>query len=163
MIIPAADQYTAKERGILANNLYVAMTRARSLLTVFTQKMRNQNAELLYEVFDDCLGNLEERPEVECDNSPQDDVIEILDQIGNEHRKWLVGLWAKHGIFQEPLTTKGGEIIAEPLFYVRVNKVLFACFGSDPPRKRIRQRLEDFGVRLLEPGQELPDEAEPGS
>ncbi|TWU49318.1 AAA domain-containing protein [Rubripirellula reticaptiva] len=163
VIVPAADQYTAKEKGILANNLYVAMTRARSILTLFSQKMRNSDAELLYEVIEDCLGNLEERPEIECDNSPQDDLIEILDRIGRDHRKWLVGLWNTYGISQEPLTTKTGEIIAEPLFFVRANQKHYACFGSELPRQRVRQRLEDYGVQLLEPGQEITVPKDSGS
>ena len=42
VIVPAADQYTAKDKGVLANNLYVAMTRSRSILTLFSQRMRNK-------------------------------------------------------------------------------------------------------------------------
>ncbi len=35
VLIPAADHYAAKERGVLAHSLYVAMTRARSLLALY--------------------------------------------------------------------------------------------------------------------------------
>jgi len=158
VIIPAVDQYTAKEKGVLANNLYVAMTRARSLLTLFAQRMKTDHAQTLYEVIEDCLGNLEERPEIETDNSPQDDLVAILDCIGHEHRKWLVNLWNRHGLSQEPLTTKGGEIVAEPLFGVRVGKTHYACFGEEPPRQRILRKLEDYGIYLLEPGQVVEEQ-----
>lgn len=161
VIVPAADQYTAKERGVLANNLYVAMTRARSILTLFSQRMRNSDAELLYEVIEDCLGNLEERSEIECDNSIQDDLVEILDQIGHKHRSWLIQLWNANKISQEPLTTKSGQIVAEPLFHFRSADVHYACFGAELPRPRIRQRLEDAGVVLLETGQQIVSGEDP--
>jgi hypothetical protein len=117
--------------------------------------MRNADAELLYEVIGECLCNLEERPDVEADASSQDELIEILDQIGHEHHKWLLELWRTYNIFQEPLTTKEGEIIAEPLFFVYVDKKYHVCFGNESPRQRTSQRLEDFGVELLDPGQEI--------
>lgn len=162
VIVPAADHYTAKGKGVLANNLYVAMTRARSILTLFAQRMRTSDAELLYEVIEDCLGNLEERPDIEFDNSVQDDVIEILDRIGHEHRKWLIGLWYSYRVSQEPITTRKGQIVAEPLFHLRVGDKHYACFGPEPPRERILRRLEDAGVALLEAGAEIDAELESG-
>lgn len=155
VIIPAVDQYTAKGKGVLASSLYVAMTRARSILTLFSQRMRNSDAKLLYQVIEDCLGNLEERPEIECDNTVQDDLIEILDQIGRQYRDWLMRLWKAHKISQEPLTTKSGRIVAEPLFHFRAADIHYACFGAELPRPRIRRSLQDAGVVLLEPGQEI--------
>src|SRR5690606_26147823 len=35
VVIPGVDQFVAKDTGILANNLYVAMTRARSILAIY--------------------------------------------------------------------------------------------------------------------------------
>ena len=151
------DQYTAKEKGVLANNLYVAMTRARSLLTLFAQRMKSDEAKTLYTVMEDCLGNLEEPQKIESDISRQDDVVAILDCIGHEHRKWLVNIWNRHRVSQEPLTTKSGEIVAEPLFHFRANNQHHACFGNEPPRQRIRQKLEDYNIRLFEPGQEITE------
>lgn len=153
VIIPAADQYTANEVGILANNLYVAMTRARSILTVFTQKMGNQHARHLYEVLEDCLGNLCDRPEVEDEISIQDDLTDILEIIGHDQRKWLTDLWTRFEIEQEPLVSDDGELIAEPLFWFRDGDQILVCFGPKAPRQRTVQRLEDAGVILLEPGQ----------
>ena len=155
VIVPAADQFTARGKGVLANILYVAMTRARSVLTLFSTRVRNSDAELLCEVIEDCLGNLEERPDIECDNSVQDDVIEILDRIGRKHRRWLTGLWNSHNISQEPLTTDSGQIIAEPLFHFHAGQKCYACFGPEQPRERIRRRLEDSGIVLLKAGQQM--------
>jgi superfamily I DNA/RNA helicase len=152
VIIPGVDQYKAQGKGVLANNLYVAMTRARSVLALFSQRMNDLEAKKLYQVIEDCLGHLEEAPDVDSEISPQDDIVEILEHIGSEHRKWLMELWSKVRVAQEPLMTKTGEVIAEPLFSFRIGKQTYACFGSELPRKRILQRLEDFDVKPIVAG-----------
>lgn len=159
IIIPGVDQYRANEKGILANNLYVAMTRARSILTLFSQRMGNRDAKQLYAVIEDCLDNIHERPQIDSEISPQDDLVDVLDIIGDEHRKWLVSLWGGHRVSQEPLLTKGGEVIAEPLFWFKANGKAYACFGLETPRQRVVQKLDDFGVSILEVGQEIPGAA----
>lgn len=161
VIVPASDQYTANDVGILANNLYVAMTRARSILTLFAQRMNNQHARRLYQVVEECLDNLHERPAIETEISAHDDLVDILSVIGSEHRKWLVDLWNRFGISQEPLLTKTGEVVAEPLFSFKSNGKPYACFGSEVPRQRVLQRLDDFGVTVLELGMEVPKEEQP--
>jgi hypothetical protein len=88
--------------------------------------------------------------------SPQDDVHETLDVIGDEHRAWLVGLWKRFAVSQEPLISHSGEIIAEPLFWFQSDRHIHACFGTDRPRQRVLRRLEDCGIRLLEVGQAVP-------
>jgi len=158
VIVPAVDQYTANEVGILANNLYVAMTRARSILTLFAQKMNNPHAQRLYQVIDECLDNLHERPAIETEISPHDDVADLLSVIGNEHRKWMVDIWNRFTISQEPLVSKTGEVIAEPLFCFKANGKPYACFGKELPRQRVLQRLQDFGVAVLALGREVPAE-----
>jgi superfamily I DNA/RNA helicase len=152
VIIPAADQYTAKEKGVLANNLYVAMTRARSILTIFCQKTSNPHANKVYETIVDCLDCLHERPKVDSEISPQDDLLDILNVIGHEHRKWMVALWNQHKISQEPLLTTNGEVVAEPVFWFKNDNKAYACFGKNEPRQRVIQRLEDFGIELLRMG-----------
>ena len=158
VIVPAVDQYTANEVGILANNLYVAMTRARSILTLFGQRMSNQHARKLYPIIEECLDNLHERPVIDNDISPQDDVVDLLAVIGNEHRKWLFDLWNRFGLSQEPLATKNGEVIAEPLFRFKANGKFYACFGNETPRQRAIQRLHDFGVSVVAVGQNVPND-----
>ena len=157
VIIAGVDQFKAQTTGILANNLYVAMTRARSVLTLFSQSMNDARAKTLYSVIEDCLGYLEEAPSVAFEISPQDDIVEILDLIGSEHRKWLIDLWSKVKVSQEPLMTKAGEVIAEPMFSFRLGKKSYACFGNELPRKRIMQRLEDFEVRAIIAGEDIEE------
>ncbi len=155
VIIPGVDQYKAQDKGLLANNLYVAMTRARSLLALFSQRMNDPNAKKLYQVIEDCLSHLEEAPDVDSEISPQDDIVELLEHIGSEYRKWLLDLWNKVRVSQEPLMTKTGEVIAEPLFSFRTGNQTYACFGVELPRKRVLQRLEDFGVKPIIAGDSI--------
>ena len=155
VIIPSVEQYKAQDKGVLANNLYVAMTRARSVLAMFSQRLNDSNSKKLYQVIEECLDYLEEAPDVDSEISPQDDIEEILEKIGGEHRKWLLELWSKVKVSQEPLMTKTGEVIAEPLFKFRIGNQTYACFGRDLPRKRILRRLEDFGVRPIIAGETI--------
>ncbi len=154
VIIPAVDQYMAKGKSVLANSLYVAMTRARSILTLFSQKVVSPDAKTLCRVLDDCLANLTEHPLVESETSVLDDLHEMLNLIGNDHRKWLWRIWNTFRVSQEPLISPSGEVIAEPLFWFKADDHVHACFGTELPRQRVLQRLEDFGVELLRAGQE---------
>lgn len=152
VIIPGVDQYQAQGKGVLANNLYVAMTRARSILAIFSQAMIDPDAKKLYRVIEDCLGHLDETPDVDSEISPQDDVVEILEQIGGEHRKWLMELISQVDLVQEPLITQTGEVIAEPLFRFRLGDRMIACFGKELPSKRVLQRLQDCDVKSIRAG-----------
>jgi hypothetical protein len=85
-------------------------------------------------------------------------VLDLLSVIGNEHRNWLVDLWNRFKVSQEPLQTKNGELIAEPSFWFKANETPYAFFGKEMPRQRVLQRLQDFGVSVLALGQEVPNQ-----
>ena len=155
VIIPGVDQYKAQGKGVLANNLYVAMTRARSVLTLFSQQMNDRDAQLLYEVIERCLSRLSDTPEIESEISSQDDVVEILDHIGIEHRMWLKEVFKKGKVSQEPLIDKAGQIIAEPLISFLVGRQAYACFGNQLPSQPVLQKLEEFKVKAIVAGQQI--------
>ena len=155
VIIPAADQYVAKDVGILANNLYVAMTRARSILTIFSESKGSSDANKLYKILNDCLDMLHERPQVDTETHPQSELMDLLDIIGLEHRKWLMELWGKHPIIQEPIVTKTGEIVAQPLFWINAGNINYACFGKELPGQRALERMVDLGIRILKIGENI--------
>ncbi len=152
VIIPAVDQYKANEVGVLANALYVAMTRARSILTLFSQKMKNNDAEKIYEVIKESLKYLTERSEVEFENTFQDDFIEILDSLGQQHKQWLINLWKKYQVIQEPLMTKNGVIVADPLFLIKTKEKYYVCYGEELPDAAICSKLGKYGVGLIRAG-----------
>jgi superfamily I DNA/RNA helicase len=153
VIVPAINYYRARSKGVLANNLYVAMTRARSVLTLFAHHSSEPDAKLIFDAVKTCMDCLHENPEIDLDISPQDDLVELLDIIGDQHRKWLMGLWSRYTVFQEPLYTSQGELIAEPLFWFVNDTRTFACFGTQLPMQRILQRLQDHDVDIIHPGQ----------
>jgi hypothetical protein len=75
VIIAGVEQFIASERGILANNLYVAMTRARSVLAIYSyaRKKPDENTQKLLSTLQNCLDGLLARPKVELETSKLDD------------------------------------------------------------------------------------------
>ena len=55
VIIPAVDQYVSREKGILSHSLYVAMTRARSILSMFTSTNIESKSCEIQSVLKGCL------------------------------------------------------------------------------------------------------------
>lgn len=155
VIIVGIDQYKAKESGILANNLYVAMTRARSVLTMFGQTMQNKESQEIYMVVRECLDNLDKTFLIEKPTSAQDDVSDLLNSIGWEHRNWLTSLWKSGGLKQEPLINDKSVLVADPLFTLHRNGLVYACFGKNTPNEELLSDLRSMGVINLNPGEQL--------
>lgn len=62
VVIAGVDAFAKPDR---ARTLYVAMTRARSLLAIYGQESNKREVQHLYEVIDNCLRRLRSRPAVE--------------------------------------------------------------------------------------------------
>jgi hypothetical protein len=158
VVIPSVEQFIAKDKGILANTLYVAMTRARSLLVLYGYARRansGKDAQLkaaLLRTVKGCLDTLVETPPVEQQISNIDDFEGLLGQLGPDFRDWLGKLWKSYLIQQEPMKAEDGEILAEPLFWFQVDDQRFACFGDAAPRATTRHKLEDAGIKVVRPG-----------
>ena len=153
ILIPAIDQFCADSKGILANNLYVAMTRARSMLLMYAHERNQRDCKQICTVIDGCLDDLCERPVVDHHISRHDDFVDLLERIGEEYRDWLFGLVDRYPLGHEPLLSKAGEVIAEPLLWVKVGETRYACFGTETPKLRTLERLEEHGIKLLTLGQ----------
>lgn len=153
VMIPCVDQYVTGEGQILANNLYVAMTRARSLLAIYGIREGSAASRTLSETISACVETMTSTPNVEIPTSIQDDLNDILDRIGHEHRRWLVDLWKRFDIRQEPITDGVGAVLAEPLFWFRAGDSIHACFGDGTGDD---QRSSDVPYRVLCVG-ESPD------
>lgn len=150
ILIPCADQYVAGNE-ILANNLYVAMTRARSLLAAYSLDGNDQLTKQLNDTFEWCIQTINSAPVVEAPASRQDDVSDILEQIGVEHRKWLEAIFDEHEVSQEPITSATGAVLAEPLFWFRSGDKMVACFDCDPPAEE-QQLLSKSAFSILTVG-----------
>lgn len=152
VMIPCADQYTTQENEVLAANLYVAMTRARSLLAIYATTGGNTAAQQLISSIEDCVSTLRDPPVIEKDESPQDDLYDILEQIGHQHRKWLISLWNAFQIVQEPIFGSDGQVVAEPLFWFARDGKRFACVLQGHLASIDKAILQAHGITLCIPG-----------
>jgi hypothetical protein len=98
---------------------------------------------------------LHQRPVVERHVSPHDDIVDLLEHIGEDHRDRSSGLLDRYPIAHEPLLPNDGEVIAGPLFGVKVRDMRFACFGKATATLRVEQKLEGFGIKLIDLGEKL--------
>jgi superfamily I DNA/RNA helicase len=162
IVIAGVEQFIASET-ILANNLYVAMTRARSILAVYacSRKYPDKNTQTLLSTLQKCIDVVERsRVEVELESgSKLSDFEDLLGRLGDGRRDWLAKLWKSYLIQQEPIIAKDGEILAEPLFWFQVDDRVVACFGDEDPGTHTRHKLEDNRVDILVPGQNPPGPA----
>ena len=154
VVIAGADQFVAAGTRILANNLYVAMTRARSVLAIYGKRSNSEAPRRLTTIMEQCYDAILRRPTVDIQVSKQDDFENLLAAIGDEHRAWLGGIWKKYDIQQEPILSDEGEILAEPVLWFRNKTTIIACFGKDAPSAKARFALEDMDATILVPGAE---------
>jgi hypothetical protein len=153
VLVPSVERFCADGK-VLSRPLYVAMTRARSILALYGKSSESQAERQILEVIEDCLDALVEKPAVESAVPESDDFEDVLLAIGAEHRDWLKGLWDSQRLVQEPMLEKDGSILCEPLFWYESDGRRFACFSkAKPPRQRIRNALEDAGVVILDPNE----------
>jgi hypothetical protein len=155
VLIPCADQYTTQVGQILAANLYVAMTRARSILGIYSLNSNDPASKRLNETIERCIATQSSLPSVDSVSSRQEEFNDLLDQIGSQHRKWLQGLWHKYEIIQEPIFSADGAVLAEPLFWFLLDEKKYACFGTARYSDHLVESLEKNAIRCIEVGQEL--------
>lgn len=73
VLIPCADQYTTQDGQALAANLYVAMTRARSLLGIYSLDSSEAVARKLNNTLARCITTLNTPPLIDCESDNGDD------------------------------------------------------------------------------------------
>lgn len=151
VVVLGAERFVAAG-GPLGYPLYVALTRARSLLEVFAQTGGASAAGLgvlaeLQRSADD-LGCADDDP---LGYASQDDLEWVLGRLGDDHRAWLLDLAERHVLRFEPVLGAGNEILATPLFtFDRAGK-LHACLDPADASERRREILADAGVVVVAP------------
>ena len=150
VLVAAAEQFNARETGILSETLYVAMTRARSVLEVFGQNRtgRGHGAEIL-NALEDCADDSLSASTTAFDS---DDLELLVTQLGEDHRAWLTRLKRHHDLGLEPIRGELGAIVAQPVFSYTAAGRTVACF-AETPRPAIAALLQDAGVRVILPGE----------
>ena len=154
VLIAGVEQFVA-EKEILPYHLYVAMTRARSLLAVFGWARPDENGKKLVAVIEQCLNNLLVTRKVELSASRMDELSDLLAFIGEEHKRWFEDIFTTRWVEQEPILSSAGELLAEPLFWFKDDERVYACFGKMEPSTYTLQKLEDAGIKVISPGQRV--------
>jgi hypothetical protein len=157
--VPAADKFVVahRRRGspvttILPSVLYVAMTRARSILYVSSiDRSQGSPSALVVDALQTSLEDLRSLPTETLVCTPVEEDLELLERIGTEHRDWLRDVMTGFEIKTGPLCRSDGSIIAEPLFWFRSTPSGYACFDEEPSAYVV-QELQDIGFRPLRPG-----------
>jgi hypothetical protein len=135
--------------------VYELVTRARSLLAIYGIREGSTAFCKLNETIAGCAAAMNRTPIVDSSSSIQDDLNDILEQIGKKHRSWLVDLWKRFKIRQEPIIDSEGRIVAEPLFWFEHDGELYACFGADDSPRDKQIGFETNSILLLTAGTEL--------
>lgn len=152
VLIPSVEGFRTKEGKTLPQTLYVAMTRARSLLALFGTSSDAKGKREILQSIEECIDALMERPETERASCDSDEFQDLLQLVGGHHEKWLKNIWESHRVIQEPMLDFDGSILCEPLFWYEQNGSRYACFCKGrPPSQRIRHALEDSSVTIVEP------------
>ncbi len=151
VVIPGVENYNL-DGQVFSRALYVAMTRARSVLAIYGTQSQQDGKRDILQALEDCLDPLTEKPEAEAVSLDSDSVDEILVAIGAESRDWLDDIQKRERLIREPILAPNGAIVCEPLFWYENQQGRFVCFSrANPPSQRIRDALEDAGVSILEP------------
>ncbi|MEN0066268.1 MAG: AAA domain-containing protein [Myxococcota bacterium] len=147
--VPGADRFVARRSAspLLARALYVALTRARSILYV---SARTPVDEVGAAASSRIITALRRAHAIPASSLIASD-LHLVERVPTEHRTWFRKLARQFRVTDEPIRDRHGSIVAQPLFVVRDGERRLACFGQAVPRAVVAD-LEDHGVELIELG-----------
>jgi hypothetical protein len=150
--LPAADKFeTGASDGArpLESALYVALTRARSLLYVSSIKREGRGGgTAIVDALERTSRDLRSPPAVEEIGSVQEDEAVLRSRVPTEHRRWLKRLMERFKLSEEPVVDHGA-IVAEPMFTFSDGARRYACFGDAPIERAVESDLEDLGITVV--------------
>jgi superfamily I DNA and RNA helicase len=141
---------------ILSNKLYVALTRARSLLHVYGSNRQTVLDQQLFAALEHCQACLADEEQSCVDRSPLDDIEDLVQQLGEEHREWLETMWKKHRVRQHPVLGTNGKVLAEPLFWFEHDQFTWLCMEASEAAIFAQRNLDNLGLRVISPGEAIP-------
>ena len=168
IVVAAADSFCAKPAPALPAEplpevLYVAMTRARSMLWLSGTSPEPPPGRAVAAAGEQILAIVEtvsqcQQMAVEPQRltTPGEDRIDLLARIGTQHREWLETTLGRSRPRFGRILGSDGQVLAEPLFWFVHRKRRIACFATklDQPA---REQLERAGIEFLQVGDTLPD------
>lgn len=147
--VPGVDMFVSNNEPNAAS-LYVALTRARSLLVasgIETAGVGQRIVTALKHV-SDLAGAA---PPIDAGRTlPEAGVLDLIrGLVPASHHEWLENLAKEYELAVDTVTSGDGEVIAEPLFLARRETTTTAFYLREtPPSRPERFRLEDAGVSI---------------
>lgn len=159
--VPAADKFAAKTdagyRSMLPKVLYVALTRARSVLYVSSIiRSAGSPGASIVDALQASLEDLRSVPAEVAASSDRELETELLDLIDDVHRDWARKLFRAATPRSGPVCRGDGSIVLEPLFWVELSSGKYA-YVREAPSEFVTQELSDAGFVPLVPGAALPE------
>ena len=158
VVVAAADAFLAPTNAsagvdrVLAEALYVALTRARSMLYVSAVRCAaGTDGARILEALESSAHDLTSPQVISDSPSALEQRIDLLELIGQNHSDWLDAIWRRFRVERGPILDRDRAIIAQPLFWFRDGQRGYACLAAAPARP-VELALEDLGFRVLAPG-----------
>jgi AAA domain len=99
VVIPSIEQFQTNGQ-ILSRPLYVAMTRARSVLALYGKSSSKEGERDIINAIEDCVDAIGEKPAIETVVHESDEFEDLLLAIGSEYRKWFEEIRRSHRLVQ---------------------------------------------------------------
>jgi superfamily I DNA/RNA helicase len=153
IVVAYADHFCTQGQ-VLTANLYVAITRARSLLWIAAVDAGHGPGHRILNVLRQCLDITSGRGMLQSEQSEIDLKISLRDNMPDVHHKWMSRLLSSHPLSRKSIYNNAGELLAEPLFQIETSTGKKACF-LQPPAERIVRELERQGIQVIATGDEV--------
>lgn len=147
--VPGVDQFCEGGRR-LAAPLYVALTRARSMLVASGMETSGAGQQILaaMKAVADLAGTapaVDDRDAI----SSSELVERIRALLAEDHHEWFKALSNELEPTLDVVTSSSGEILGEPLFVGRKDGASIAFYSREAPPSRLeRHRVEDAGITI---------------
>ncbi|MCO4762510.1 MAG: hypothetical protein KC502_13450 [Myxococcales bacterium] len=159
-LVACADTFvapgTASGMRPLVAPLYVALTRARSLLMVTAAAQpKSTAARRIVSALIGCRDQQNNAPLV-TDDLPRARLLTLLARrLGDpELVTWLKDLDERMQLSTEPIWTPDGRLLAAPVIQLRLGRSKWAVFVPPGPSADIRAHLQRGGISVLSPGEQ---------
>ncbi|MBL8624418.1 MAG: AAA family ATPase [Myxococcales bacterium] len=143
-----------------ASPMYVALTRARSVLVASATAVSDGPGRRIVKALKDVSDRVGLAPSLEDDTLDEGarTARTIQKLIGPAHGEWFVNLLRTRVVALEPIENGDGELLAEPAFIARDSEGLIAFYLDHArPSRAEHLRLEDAGIRVMIVGEDLDD------
>jgi superfamily I DNA/RNA helicase len=149
--VVGVDGFASSKSEVLAHALYVALTRARSVLRVSGVHGQTPTRARITDAVVGAVDDLNAVPGCVDGRLVEDELDHAIERLGEKHADWLRSVWEKHSPRVEPLLDERGGVLAEPLFWFDHGDWRYACFDNEAGAS-IRRTLEERRIKVLEPG-----------